>query len=276
MPVQIVTDSACDLSPEELDRLGITMVPLHVSVGGKHYKDRVELSPAEFYREMAAASELPRTSQPAPQELADAYREASQRGPVLGIHLSSALSGTYQSATLASQMVDATVTLFDSLAGSLGEGLLVLQAVDMAKVGASVSQIVDALRERRQQLTTLVALDTLENAIRGGRVSRLAGVAASLLHLKPIVHVTREGKVERHGQVRGRKAALEYLLQHMAAAERDWASLRVGVAHADCPADADSLIQQIKERFNPKEIIKTEIGSSIGTYAARGGLLVAF
>lgn len=276
MTVQIVTDSSSDITPELAAALGVAVVPLRVLLGGKEYRDGVDLSPSAFYEKLRESKELPMTSQPAPQDLQTAYGAAREKGPVVGIHLSSALSGTYQGAVLAGLEVDPTIPIIDSLTGSGGLGLLVMEAVRLAREGASQGQIVERIERMKLQTRTLVALNTLENAIRGGRVNPLVGFAATVLGVKPIVHVTAEGKVEPLDKVRGRARSLQRLLDLAAERRKEWAGARVFIAHGGAEEEAKGFAALVRERFNPGQITIAPIGATIGTYAAEGAILFSF
>ena len=276
MTVQIITDSGSDLTPALASAYGVTVVPLQVLLGGVNYRDGVDLSPAEFYAQMRRAKELPKTSQPVPQELIAAYRAAVERGPVLSIHLSANLSGTFQTATMAARTVSDSIWVFDSRSGSGGLALQVLEAARLAREGASVETIIATLEMRRTEIHTLVALSTLENAVKGGRVSPVAGMAASLLGVKPIVHVTRDGRVEPIDRVRGRGRALERLLEMAAKLRTEWTDRPVVVAHGNCREDAEAFARSVRERFAPGELMILPIGATVGTYAAEGAILFSF
>lgn len=276
MSVQIVTDSGSDITPELAASLGVTVVPLRVLLGGKEYRDGVDLTPDAFYRKLREVKELPKTSQPTPHDLEAAYRAAAQRGPVVGIHLSSALSGTFQGAAMAVRSVDPSIRLVDSRSGSGGEALLVLEAVRLSREGAGPDEIVERVERMRLKGETLVALNTLENAVRGGRVSPIAGAAATLLGIKPIVHVTDDGRVEPLDRVRGRGRALQRLLDLAAERRTDWRDARVCVAHGGAEPDARAFADQVRERFDPREVTILPIGATIGTYSAEGAILFSF
>lgn len=276
MRVQIVTDSGSDMTRELAEANGVTVVPLHVLIGGQTYRDGVDLTAEQFYQKMREHRELPKTSQPTPHELMAAYQEAGQYGPVIGIHLSSALSGTCHSAMMASRQLGDTVTVFDSLTGSGATMLMALEAAKLALAGAGLLEILQKLEQMRTQTRTFVALNTLENAVRGGRVKPLAGMAASLLGIKPIVHVTPEGKVESVDKVRGRAKALDRLLELAAECRQDWADRLAVVAHGNCLAEAEAFAQRVAERFHPRDVLIVPIGATIGTYAAEGAILLGF
>lgn len=278
MAVQIVTDSASDLTPALAERYGITVVPLHVTIEGETYRDGLDLTPAEYYHRMRSARRLPTTSQPTPRELEMAYRSALTRGPVLAVHVSSALSGTVANATMVAREMGEQVTVYDSLSGSGGLALLAVAAAEMAAGGEPPAAILNRLAAMREESQTLVLLETLENAVKGGRVSPLTGMAAGLLGVKPVVHVSPEGKVVPIAKVRGRAKAVERLLAMAAEGSRNWAERRVVVAFAgsETEQEAAELAGRVRERFGPKEILMLPIGAAIGTYTSEGALLFSF
>ncbi|MDF2629364.1 MAG: protein DegV family [Symbiobacteriaceae bacterium] len=276
MTVQIVTDSGADIPPALAAAHGISVVPLQVLIDGVSYRDGVDLTPMMFYEKMRTAKKLPQTSQPTPHDVESAYRAAAERGPVVGVHLSSALSGTWETASMAARSISETIRVFDSRTGSAGIGLMAMRAAELARGGATAAEIWAYLEAWRAETHTLVALNTLENAVRGGRVNPLAGMAARLLHVKPIVHVTRAGKVEPIDRVRGRERALERTLDLAGELRKNWADRRVAVAHGGAAEEAKAFARRVRERFNPAEVWETEIGATIGTYSAEGAILFSF
>jgi DegV family protein with EDD domain len=275
MTVQIVTDSAADLSPALAAAYGVRVVPLHVQFGEASFEDGRTISPADFYQRMRASKELPKTSQPTPHNLMTAYREALEAGPVIAIHVSSKLSGTYQTAVMAAQMVDPAIQVFDSLGGVGGQARMVVTAARMARAGATVQEIVAELERLRAKTQILVGLNTLENAIKGGRVNPIAGIAAAVLGVKPIVHVV-DGLVVPFDKVRGRARMVDRILEVAAERCQDWSDRLVWINHGLCEAEAQAFAERVRERFGPKEIHIAPIGAAIGTYAAAGALAISF
>jgi DegV family protein with EDD domain len=273
MTVQIITDSGSDLSPTLIGSHAITVVPLQVLIDGQTYLDGQDLSTTEFYAKMKAAPSLPKTSQPTPHALEEAYRTARERGPVIGIHLSGALSGTWQTATMVAKRLDGDIPVIDSRTGSGALCLMVLEAARMAAAGAGVDAIVRRVEEMHAQTYTLVMMNTLENAVKGGRVTAMAGMVGALLGIKPIVQMTRQGKVETVDKVRGRQRSIDRVLEIAGSWGIDWTERQIVIGHGACLEEATKLGIRAKERFAPKEILLLEIGATIGTYAAEGALL---
>lgn len=274
--MQIITDSSCDLPRELIEKLKLLIVPLQIEIDGSQYVDGVDLTHEEFFRMMKASPTLPKTSQPSPQSYLEAFREGLKRHEeILCIHLSSRLSGTYEGALMVKEEMDADIEVFDSLTGSIGVGLQVLKAYELASEGLSRTNILTKLQEYREQMRVVVYLETLENSVKGGRVSKPKEFMANLLNLKPVVHV-EDGYVKILKTLRGKKKAIRLLLEEMEKKQVDYKDRIVAITHCDCLQEALELKEEIMKRFNPGEILLTTMGPVIGTHAGIGGLLVCF
>ena len=203
MSVRIFTDSTADIRPALAER--IPAVPLMIRFGDKEFVDGVTMSRAAFYQELQVCTDLPTTSQPAPTLFEEAYAEAVEAGDqVIVITISSKLSGTFQSANIAAMDFDDDVFVIDSESATIGAGLLAERALQMAEEGMSAKDIAAALEEDKKKLTLFATLDTLEYLVRGGRLSRVAGIAGGLLNIKPVITI-RNGAIEVIGKARGNK-----------------------------------------------------------------------
>jgi len=274
--MQIVTDSSCDLPQDLIDRLKILVVPLQIEINGTDYIDGVNLTHQEFFEKMAASPTLPKTSQPSPQSYLDAFQEGlKHHGEVLSIHLSSRLSGTYEGALMIREELGGDIEVFDTLTGSIGTGLQVLKAYELMKEGMQKSAIIEKLKEYRDQMRVVVYLETLENAVKGGRVSKPKEFVANLLNLKPVVHVD-DGYVKILKTIRGKKKAMRILIEEMEKKNVDYHDRTVAITHCDCLEEALALKEEIIQKFKPAEVMLTTMGPVIGTHAGPGGLLVCF
>ena len=219
--IRIVTDSTADLNQELVEQYGIKVVPLEVLVEGTAYKDKVDITNEEFYKILRAVKELPTTSQPSPAVFADAYRELAAEGAehIISIHISSELSGTYQSSVLASGMVADTVTVhnFDSRTATMGLGLIVLSAARMVEAGKPLEDILAALRQIIAGTNIYFLLDSLDNLHKGGRIGKASHLFGSLLNIKPVLNLS-DGVISAYEKVRGNKdnKALERLIEILA------------------------------------------------------------
>ena len=278
-PVAIVCDSSADLADGVLDRHHIALVPLQVIFGDQVFRDRLELRPEEFYRRLRASKELPTTSQPTPGEFARAFRNAKDEAEEAVVLLvSGGLSGTYQSAQAALRVSELEgVRLFDSRTASLGLGMLSLRAAELAESGWKAPAIVAELDRIRRQSGMFLAVDTYDNLIRSGRVSRGKAWLGGLLDVKPILTINQEGRVIPVDRVRGREAVVPRMLQLL---ERSLvgrpAVVRFGIVHADAPDVAERLRMAIVAAWSPKDVFVSLATGVLGTHVGIGAAAVFY
>ena len=273
--LHVVTDSSCDLPKELLEAHGITVVPLEVDVDGQIFREGVDLTPQVYWAKLAQAAELPKTSQPSPAAWADTFDALTVTGPVLCITVSSKLSGTYQSACLARDLTHADVTLFDSLTASLGLGLQVLRACELAEAGRTAAEVVAELTPYRDEMLTLVLLNTLENIVRGGRLNSFQGSLSKILDIRALLS-SKDGEVVLLERVHGHRRLLERAVERACDRWPDMSGRDVGITHFDNLADAEALKKALTERCHPRDFIINPMGSSMATYAGAGGMIVSF
>lgn len=278
METRVITDSSCDLPDELLKRYDIEMVPLYVTFDDNStFLDRVTIAPEEFWERMGRCRLLPKTSRPAPEAFARVFRESLTRyKSVVYVGISSALSGTFESASLAARSVSGDIHIIDSLTGSLGLGILAVKASQFVRSGMNIQSVVSKVAEYRDGMNTLFTMDSLENLIKGGRVARLPGFIGSKLDIKPIGKAGDDGRIDLLEKVRGRKKSLQRIVQLMAEMGTGLQEKIVGVSHLDCLEDAMKLKEIIEERYHPADVIVSKVGSTMGTYAGRGGIILAF
>jgi DegV family protein with EDD domain len=274
--IHIVTDSSCDLPDDLTKRYNIHKIPLTVTIDGIEYAEGRDIAPREFYEKMSKSANLPKTAQPSPAVFSKVFKELQgQEDEILCLTISSKLSGTYQSAVLAKEMSEVNGTVFDTLAGSLGQGLQAIRAAELAEQGFSIKQIINGLEKYRQNMTILILLDTLENIVKGGRLSRFQGSIAKVLNVKVLLQGV-EGAVVLMEKVRGKKRFLERALQVIGEKGKDFSGKRFGITHLNNLTDAEFLKSEIIKRYNPKEVIVNFMGSTMGTYAGSGGIIISF
>ncbi|TKC16330.1 DegV family protein [Robertmurraya kyonggiensis] len=275
--IKIITDSSSDLPEEIMKRYDITVVPLTVSINGQDYHEKIDLTPKEFFAKMFATDELPKTSQPSPAAFAEAFSNFDPETELLCITISSGLSGTYQSACMGKELSGrASVTVFDSLAGSLGHGLQLIRAAELAETGSSMDDIVANLVEFRENMNILVLLDTLENIVKGGRLSKFQGSLAKILNIKVILERADGGTVEILEKIRGKKKFQKRVLEIIAERSSDFSSTTIGITHTGNEEEAEVLKQELIRLFRPKEVIVNYMGATMGTYAGKDGMIVSF
>lgn len=279
--IAVVTDSAANLPRAMVQQLLVRVVPLWIAFRDGVFRDGVDLSAAQFYRRLREG-QLASTSQPNPEAFLEAYRQiqASPEGEdlegILVVTLSSKLSGTFESARQAAEsFAGATVRVIDSLTTAFAEGWLVVEAVRLADAGASLGRIADRLLRLRERAKLFGAVDTLEYLRRLGRIGRAAAMAGTLLKVKPIVTVARDGVVEARDRVRTLEHALERMVD-LTTAEIQGARTRVAVLHADAREAAERLYEKVQARLPCSETVLDYLTPVIGAHAGPGTVGLAF
>jgi DegV family protein with EDD domain len=277
--IGIVTDSTCDLTPEQLRGLDVEMVPLKVLFGEDTFLDWTDIQPAEFYAKLTSAQVLPKTSQPSPAEFAAVYSSLAEQGceAIVSIHLTAALSGTFQSATIAAAESPIPVHVIDTKKVSQAVGLVVKAAVDARAQGLDAEQIAARAQEVSDSMRMFFVLDTLDYLVKGGRAGKAQGLAASLLNIKPVLQMNSEGVVEPFKKLKGRKRAISELAAHVAEDAAAHGRMRVALLHAcleDCGAE---LAAELEAKAADVEIESSGlVGSVIGTYAGPNAVGCAY
>ncbi len=276
--IKIVTDSTCDLPAELIRQHAIQVVPVHIRFGTQVYQDRVDLDSETFYKLVNERGELPATSQPSPQDFTAAYQAVvGQTDAVLSIHLSSKLSGTYQSAVLAANAIvdKVKVHVFDSWGGSGGLGFMCLEAARMAEAGKTLDDIVRRLETIRAHMNIFFTVSNLEFARMSGRVGRLQSVLAAWLDIKPVIGVD-EGLMNVVERVRSRKRALDCMIELMRNKVGE-ANINVAVIHAQVPEEAQALLERIRREFSCVETYWHDLALGVAVHLGPGTLgLVAY
>lgn len=277
--IALVTDSASDLPREICIKHGITVVPLYVNWNEQTYRDGEDLVPESFYPLMRTEKTLPRTSQPTPGTYLELFREFHAQGKeVLCLTLSSGLSGTYTSAITARGMLEDKdgVEVIDTLAASIGQGLLVLEVARMIEQGLGLQEIIPLIQDKISRLRSIFTINNLENLVKGGRLSSLQGGLGTLLDIKPVLCLDEHGKIVPLTKVRSRKKALNQLELEV---EKQGSNLRgqiMGVCHANDPEIGAEMATILKEKFGASEVVLGEIGTVIGTHTGEGCIALFF
>jgi DegV family protein with EDD domain len=270
----VVTDSTADLSPEVQARLGVAMVPLIINWDGQTYRDKLDLSPTEFYRRLRTSKTLPKTGSPSVVAFETAFREQlQQHDAVICLNLAAPLSGTFEVARQAGESVDPQrVFVVDSGSVSVCIGWLAELAVTLATRGLPPADIVEQLEEVRGRLRVLALLETLTFLQRGGRIGRAAALAGTLLNVKPILSV-RNGEVAPVERVRTMNSAIRRLVELVGS---EGPLERVGVMHADSPANAAEVEDRLHMRYPDLSVDRGELGPVVGTHGGPGVIGVGF
>jgi DegV family protein with EDD domain len=266
MTVKIVTDTLSDITPDLAGELGITVVPLYVRFGEEVFRDRVEITTEEFYRRLVSEDTLPSTTQPTPSDFADVYHKlAEETDEILVIVVSSKLSGTYQSALQAKDMVEGKcrIEIVDSLSVAMGMGLIVIAAAKAVRDGANLDEAADLALRAVPRSHVIAYFDTLKYLAKGGRIGKASSLLGSMLSVKPILMV-KDGEMSPLTRVRSVNAGIDYLYNFVAG----FSNIEgLAVEHATTPDDADRLVERLGSLYPKEQIHRSIVSPVIGTHA---------
>ena len=221
--IRILVDSSADYTAEEAKKHNLELVSINITLGGKNYLDGIDLTRDEFYDLLVSSEEFPMTAQPSPQDFLDIFEDAKEKGDqLIYLSLSSGLSGTFQSATLAKSMAEYDdIYLVDTLSATRAIRLMAEYACKLRDEGNDAATIASKLEEFKSRVVILAAVDTLEYLQKGGRLSKAAATVGELANLKPLITVTEEGKIGVPGKALGRNKAISTLVKMVTEKEID-------------------------------------------------------
>ena len=275
--IKIITDGSCDLSHEVLNKFNINVVPLGVSFGEEHYTAGVDIDNKEKKTKMKESKELPKTFCPSPENFCKEYQ--CEEDKIIVIALSSKLSGTYNSASLARELYlsehkEKDIRVIDSMTGSIGAGLLLIKAAKMISEGKDIDEIVEAIENLKEKISFYGTLETLENAIKGGRINPLAGKIIGALNFKAIVQI-KDGVVKPIDKARGESNSIKKVANYITSSIEDTKDKILCLMHANCPEKAHKLLSIIEKTHKFDEVYISEVGPVMGTYTSEGAVLGA-
>ena len=276
--IRILTDSASDILPAEAEQLGVTVIPLNVTLeDGTVLRDGVDMTPSAYYEILAGCRKLPTTSQPSPELFENFFLEAAAAGDeVIGIFLSHALSGTYQCAKLAADMANVDNVLFvDSGHVCLSEALLVRLAVQLRDSGKTAGQIAAILEHAKEHLHLVAAIDDLKYLRKGGRLPAAVAVAGGMLGIKPLITI-QDGKVAMAGKARGLPGAYVALFKKVEEMGGINPAFPALAGYTVSPREVTPIQTYLRDNLQQEDLLVRQIGCVIGTHAGPGAFGIAF
>lgn len=279
MSIKIVADSSCDLNDELKKSMNINLVPLTLELENETFIDDEKLDIKDYVKRMDECKTSPKTSCPSPNAFMNSYKTTSDSTFV--VTLSSKLSGSYNSACLAKDLLNDEdpnhfVHVFDSLSASIGETLVSLKILELSKSGTSNVEIVAEVTKYIKEMKTLFLLQSLEHLAKAGRLNPIIAKVASMLSIKPIMSSDGDGNIKLMEKCRGYTKAFSKLIDLIGKCGDNFEDKVIGIAHCNCLDRALKLKEEISKRYNFKEIIIVEMSGLSSTYADDGGIVIAF
>jgi len=279
----IITDSCSDLDRNYIEQNNIPYAMLTCRIGNVEYNDDFGGSlPYKKFYDLMRGGEVPKTSQPNTNDFYEIFKKQAEKNlDILYIGVSSGLSGTIGPAHIAENMIQdefegVEIYIFDSLTASLGQGAMVMKALELKSKGASMMEIVDYLETNVQRLNTYMIVNDLNHLKRGGRINSAAVLIGTVLKINPLLSINHEGKVLPMGNMKGRKKAISKLADLIAERIEEPEGQTVCISHGDCYEEALELKNLILEKINPKDIYMNFIGPVVGTYGGPGAMAIFF
>jgi DegV family protein with EDD domain len=275
--MKIITDSTADLTKDLYEGYGITAVPLTIHLGAKTWRDFYDVDPDQFYSLLTRSNEVPRTSQPSPQDFIEAFRPSVERNePILSIHISSGLSGTYQSANLArNHFPKAQIEVIDSRQVSLGLGQIILLLIEKINRGAQFDEIVRIARYLSESAETYFSVDSLQYLQRGGRIGKAQALVGTLMKIKPLMRIV-EGEVQPVEKIRTTERLLNRFVELVEKKAAEGPNLRYSLAESDNSELVEGLLDRLRKVKNAQFVYRAKIGGVVASHAGPGTLGVTF
>ncbi len=270
MKIKFVVDSTCDVPKELIEKYDIAVVPLTVNWMGQTFKDGIDMSSDEFWEKLTTVEDHPKTSQPPVGEFAEVYQKAFDDGydRIISIHITAGFSGTTQSAQNAAEMVGADkIRIIDSQSACMAAGWLTVKAIEFMEQGMSFDEIVKNVEKTIETTRVVIYLDTLEYAVRGGRVSKLKGLVGSMLNVKPVIYF-ENATVKELSKSRGKNKAIESFVNSFEQLFNvdSQKPIRIALAYGTDKEYAEEVLAKLKEKYNVTEGYVFQTGIAIAVH----------
>jgi DegV family protein with EDD domain len=266
--IKIISDSTCDLSKDIISKYNIEVLPLLVKIEDVTYRDGEDINLQEYLKKMERSEEFPTTTQVIPHRFEECYKKYIEQGyKIVSIHLSSKMSGTYHSACMAKGMLDTEdIVVVDSLNVTSGLGLLVLKACKLKEEGYNIFEIEEKIKETIPHIKSALAFDSLDNLVKGGRLSKTVGAIGGLLGIKLILTI-KDGEMAVIDKVRGSKKTIKTILKNL-----DKTGIKSGETSILLRASDKNVLDDLRAHMNERKMnfIECEVGCVVGTHSGEG------
>ncbi|WP_077324379.1 DegV family protein [Virgibacillus siamensis] len=281
MTIQLMTDGGADIPKRLQESMDIISVPLYLHFQDEQFKAGETIDLETFHRKIKLSDELPRSAAPSPNDFYEAYKRIDSKVPIIMFSISRGISTTYENAVLGKNMLleeepDRKIEVINTKTASCGIGLLLHEAKIKIGQGLTYNKLIDHLRERVEQTTTLFVLKTLENLVKGGRLDKMKGKIAKTLHIKVLMKASEEGTIEVADRVRGDKKSIRRFIEQIGEYTKDFEDKVISMTHCNAEERASHVLEEIRKKYPFKDAYLTEMGPLIATYAGEGGLVISF
>jgi len=276
--MRIVADSSCDLNDQIKREIEITLVPLTLSVGDREFRDDATLDVIRMLDEFDSSKEVPKSSCPSPQDFIDAY---TPEGSVFVITITAALSGTYNSAVLARELFlqdhpDKFIHVFNSKGASVKETLIALKLDTLIKQKMNENDIVKEVNQYMENMFFYFQLGSLDTMIKNGRISKMKGIIANALNIKPILTVDDNGEVQLVENVRSEKKSIQYIVDLIGKSCNNYSERILAISHCEALEKAEKIKAEVANKYAFKEILIIPMRGLSSTYTNRGGIILGY
>jgi DegV family protein with EDD domain len=274
MTIQVITDSTSDINAAMAEELGVRVVPIYIRFGGKFYRDGVDMKTEEFYARLDTSPDHPATSQPTPEDFSAVYKEYCDRvDGIISVHISSKISGTFNSASIAKKMLGSRyhIEIIDSKFNSAGLALVVMNAARLVRTQKDLAAIADEVRRSVSRVHMFGVFDTMKYLAWSGRVSKAIVAAANILNVKPLL-TFHEGEIIRAGLVRSLSKGADRLYRFVGSKKN---IAEMALVHSAVPEQAEKLKERLGRFFPAEKIRIMQLGAGLGVHGGPGVLLVA-
>lgn len=281
MEIQLMTDSGADIPQFLIEKMGVETVPLYLHFSDGEYQTGVTLDLADFHRKVEVLDEVPLSSAPSPNDFYEAYKKVPASRAIIMLSISGELSSTYQNAVTAKDMLlqeepSRKIAVLNTKTASCGIALLLYELHRKIEEGFTFEQLVRHAEERIDNTTTLFILKTLDNLVRGGRISKVKGKIAKTLNIKLLMRGSEEGTIEVTEKIRGEKKSLRRFIEQIGEYAKSTENKSLFMSHCNDESRAKKLLDGIREKYSFKEAFLTDIGPIIATHGGEGAIVIAF
>lgn len=281
MQIQLMTDGGADIPQQLLDKFDIKIVPLYLHFSDGQYKTGVALDLDGFHKKVKELNEAPLSSAPSPNDFYEAYKEVPADQPIIMISLSKGLSSTYANALSGKDLLleeepERKIAVINAKSASVAMALLLHEINEKVEEGFDFEQLVEHIEERVESTATLFVLNTLENLVRGGRISKVTGKIAKTLNIKLLMRASVDGEIEVSEKIRGNKKAVTRFIDQIGEYTKNFENKVLFMTHCNDESRASKLLQEIKSKYPFKESFLTDMGPIIATYGGDGAIVIAF